>query len=473
MLEITIVHIVGILATLMLVTLVGLYSGKQIKTASDFMVGGRRANSPIIAGTIMGTLVGGASTVGTAQFAFSYGFSAWWFTLGGGMACLLLGLFLAKPLREQSLETIPQLLVKNYGPAAGIASSIFTSIGIFINIVPQVLSAIALLTAMFKIDPMLAAGIAVVLMIGYVLFGGVWGSGLVGVAKLILMYITLLIAGIIAYTMLGGTSGLASTFPRYPWFSLFGRGFNVDLSAAFSMLVGVISTQTYIQAMFSGVDTKASRNGALISAVMIPPIGIAGILVGLYMRANFPDINPAEALPFFVIKFMNPWIGGVVLATLLIAVMGTGSGLTLGVSTMLARDIYKKLINPKADDEKVLLISRLMIVAVMGLTLFFVTGNLKAVILQWTFMSMGLRGATVFFPLLGAVMLKGRINPSWAVASMVASPVVVLIWKLLSPFDLDPLFAGLAFSLILMFGGLFTGSHKKQQSLKDTPYFSR
>lgn len=38
---------------------------------------GKVNSSPIVAGIIMGTLVGGSSTVGTAQLAFNYGMSAW------------------------------------------------------------------------------------------------------------------------------------------------------------------------------------------------------------------------------------------------------------------------------------------------------------------------------------------------------------------------------------------------------------
>jgi hypothetical protein len=79
-------HIITIVMTLFLITLVGIYSGKKIKCDDDFCQGGNKAGVGIITGTIMGTLVGGASTVGTAQMAFVYGFSAWWFTLGAGSA---------------------------------------------------------------------------------------------------------------------------------------------------------------------------------------------------------------------------------------------------------------------------------------------------------------------------------------------------------------------------------------------------
>ncbi|MGL5694605.1 MAG: hypothetical protein ACRCXA_11045, partial [Peptostreptococcaceae bacterium] len=86
----TLWHYVGAILILVLITGVGIYSGKKVKSAGDFAVGGRQAGAGIIAGSIIGTLVGGASTIGTAQLAYTYGFSAWWFTLGGGIGCLIL-----------------------------------------------------------------------------------------------------------------------------------------------------------------------------------------------------------------------------------------------------------------------------------------------------------------------------------------------------------------------------------------------
>ena len=46
------------------------------------------ALSTVSIGAIIGTLVGGSSTIATAQLAYTFGMSAWWFTLGAGIACL-------------------------------------------------------------------------------------------------------------------------------------------------------------------------------------------------------------------------------------------------------------------------------------------------------------------------------------------------------------------------------------------------
>jgi len=447
--HLTTVHIIFVILTVAFVLGVGVYSGRRVKSAEDF-AGGGGASAPLVAGIIMGTLVGGSSTVGTAQLAFQVGASAWWFTLGAGIGCLILGLFLAKPLRESGKETIPQFLVTTYGSNAGPISTVFGSIGIFLNVIAQILAANALLSSMFGLNPLYGSIIAVIMVIFYVFFGGNAGSGMTGIAKLLLLYASLIVIGVLAYGKAGGISGLTSYFPAFPTFSLFGRGFSIDSAAGFSLIVGVISTQTYFQAIFAGKDAATSRNGALISALFIPPTGIAGILVGLYMKMNFPKMNAAEALPTFVLNYLPPWFSGIVLGTLLIAVIGTGAGLVLGISTMLTKDIYKKFISPQASDRKVLYVSRGLLVIVAALSLLFVTGNLKSLILQWSFLSMGLRGATNFIPLLGAIFFKKWVSPKAGLIALVVGPAADLVWKVVVPNGMDPLYAGLLASLLCL-----------------------
>ncbi len=443
-------HIIGIIATLIVITAVGVYAGRKVKTATDFSVGGHKASATVVAGTIMGTLVGGSSTIGTAQLAFQFGACAWWFTLGAGIACAVLGLGLARRFHDSGLETVPQYLVLTYGDKIGPVSSIFSSIGIFLNIVGQGLAAVALLTAMFQISPLSATVIGIILVLGYVFFGGVWGTGLVGVAKLALLYIATIICGAMAYVMVGGIGGLTEKFTYLPWFSLFGRSFNLDAAAGFSLLVGVLSTQTYIQAIYSGRDAKTARRGAMISAFLIPPIGIGGILVGLYMRAYFPATPSSEVLPVFIMKFLPPLVGGIVLATLLVAVVGTWAGLALGVSTMMTKDIYKRFFRKLANDREILFVQRFLIFVVCVICVFFVTGNLKSLILGWSFLSMGLRGCTILFPLLGAMFFPRLVSPLAGVAAAFLGPLANLVWHMLYPKGLDPLYPGLVVSFVAL-----------------------
>ncbi len=445
---------IGFALTLAVMAWIGVRSGKNVESSGDFSVGSHKAGPAIVAGTIMGTLVGGASTIGTAQLAYTFGFSAWWFTLGAGLGCAALALFYIMPVRKSGKETITQIIAEEYGNTAKAISGISLSIGIFLNIVAQVLSGVALLVSLSGMPPLAAAVVTVVCMGTFVLFGGVWGAGAAGTAKTVLLYVSVLSGGCVALSLSGGVQGLKSAFPAFPWFSLLGRGATIDLSAGFSLIIGVLSTQTYIQAAISGKSDRAAIGGALGSAFLIPPIGIAGIVIGLFMRTAHPALDPVTVFPQFVLMYLPPWLGGIVLAALFVAVLGTGAGLALGVGVILAKDLYAWLINPKATDKEVLLASRIAIGCVMAAALFFISGNLKSLILQWSFLSMGLRGAAVFGVLGGALFLKGRVPRSFAASSIVAGPLAMLAWKFLFPSALDPLIPGMAASLALLTAGM-------------------
>jgi SSS family solute:Na+ symporter len=125
-------HMISLALTLLLVTAVGIAAARRVKNADDFTVGGNSSGSVLVAGTIIGTIVGGSATIGTAQLAFVFGLSAWWFTLGGGLALVIMALYYAKPLRASGLQTIPQFLVVHFGAAAGPVASAASSLGIFL-----------------------------------------------------------------------------------------------------------------------------------------------------------------------------------------------------------------------------------------------------------------------------------------------------------------------------------------------------
>jgi len=457
-------YYVGAILVLALITAVGLYSGRRVKSAADFAAGGRKAGVGIVAGTIIGTLVGGSATIGTAQLAFKFGFSAWWFTLGGGLGCLFLALVFAKPLYNSGITTMPQVFSREYGQTSSTVAALLTSLGSFLSIVAQILSGIALVTAVSSINSAIATIVIVILMLAYVVFGGVWGAGYVGITKAILLYISVGACGIMALSLGGGLTAFQAALPADKYFNLIARGASVDIGAGISLILGVLTTQAYIQAIISSKNLNISRAGALISAALIPLVGIGGIFVGMYMKLNYPGINSATALPLFILDKMPPLLAGVMLATLLVAVVGTGAGVALGLSSMLCNDIYKVYFNKDANDHRMLVMARVVIIGILACAALFSTGNMGSLILSWSFMSMGLRGATAFGALCMALFLPGRIGRKYAVCSMIMGPVFVLAGKFILPATIDPLFLGVGISLLILILGLFAN----QKSLTDS-----
>ena len=188
---------IGLTVTLLIIAGLSIWSGTQAKKST-------RNPASVVAGVIMGTLVGGSSTVGTAQLAFQFGMSAWWYTLGAGISCLILALVYTKPLRRTGCPTLVGIIRKEYGPKVGMSVSVLSSIGTFINVIPQVIAATAVLAVVFPTMGLTAEVIlAVAFMILYVIFGGTKGAGIIGIVKMILIYLTMIISAVFSAT---GTS---------------------------------------------------------------------------------------------------------------------------------------------------------------------------------------------------------------------------------------------------------------------------
>ena len=456
--NLSLAHLAGILLVLAVIILASYLSGRRVRSAADFSTGGR-SSSPLVAGAIMGTLVGGSSTVGTAQLAYTCGMSAWWFTLGAGLGCLALGLAYVKPLRATGCTTLVGIVGREYGRTADMLASGLSSLGMFINIISQLLSAVAVIAVIFpRFGQWPALLFAAALMTAYVVFGGVLSASLVGMIKLLLLYAAVAAGAILALDLSGGFAALnAQLDPAQSW-NLFYRGVGKDAGAGLALILGVITTQSYAQAVFSGRSDKAARQGALISAVMIPPIGIGGILIGLYMRVNYPELPARLAFPQFVIDFL-PGLP-VVLGALFIAVVGTGAGLALGISSIVSKDILPNLRRFGSWPERAagsLTFNRGCIVAVLLLACCLSTGALGDVILNFAFMSMGLRGAVIFVPLTCALWLSGKIDRFWMTAAILVGPLLVLICGLLPGLEIDPLFPGILASAVLAAIGFLKG----------------
>lgn len=452
----TAAHMIAAALTLLIIMAVGVWSGRKVASAEDFDTGGRSAGTIMVAGTTIGTLVGGSSTIGTAELAFTCGLSAWWFTLGAAMGALLLALPYCHPLRATKAETLQEIIGMEYGDGARVASSVLASLGIALNIVAQMLSANALLGAIFGLDGRLCAVIAVVVMGCYIMFGGVRGSGILGLIKLVLLYGAVLVGGFAALRLAGGLGGLTAALPHAQYFSLFSRGVGKDLGAGASVALGVVSTQTYMQSVRVARDDRTARRGTLLSAALIPPIGLLCIFVGDYMRVAFPEMDASQALPRFLVAQTPPVLCGVFLAALLIAIVGTGSGMAMGFGKILTHDIYARYIRPQANSREQLFATRVIIFVSLVVSGWVAAGGLGSTILTWGFLSMGLRAVVLLLPVSTALFLPGRMQSGFAIASSAVGLAVMLAARLID-LPCDSLFAGLAASATVIAIGLLHG----------------
>lgn len=405
---------------------------------------GQGLSAGVTAGLIMGTLVGGTSTVGTAQLAFRYGMSAWWFTLGAGIACLVLGLFYAKPLRASGNATLGGAVRAAYGETVGRAAALLNALGTFINILAQLIAAGAVLSVVFSdIGSAAAVFLSAGVMVLYVISGGTKGTGIVGILKMALMYFTMAVCGAAAFRLLGGTAGVKDAVTLFSaeegrnFASLFCRGFGTDIGSLVSLILGVVCTETYAQAVLHAKSDGAAQKGALCCAVLIPLIGIFGIAVGLYMRSVAPAERIAaegavlakNALTSFILYYAGipgP-VAGFMLGTLFIAGVGTGAGLALGIANVLEREILNGR-ERERDAGRHVSRTRLLIVMVLAAAALVTAVTPNGMIQDFSFLSMGLRGCTVFAPVFFLLFAGGkRAENGWVLASVVSGTLCCLL----------------------------------------------
>jgi len=449
--------------TLFIISLVGLYSTRMVKSSGDFIIGGRKLGPIMVFAGIVGAFAGGTVTIGTAQMAYMYGVSGLWFTLGAGSACLILSLFLAAPLRGKNVDTISQFLSGFYGNGIKTAVAVFVSVGMFIQMTVQLLASVPLLASMFYIPPMgaiiLFSCLALVLVVG----GGFMGAALVGVLKLVLLTVIMLLSGVAGWGLLGGLGGIERLSSVYSCLDMFPRGIFTELAGWLSVVVGFISTQSFIQPVFAGSNVRSARLGAFLAAIALPAFGAAGVVVGIYMRASHPGIDPVAALPLFMLVHLPSWLGGLGVATLLVSLLLTASALALGIATLFSRDIFP-LLKPDSKDREQLQAARIVVFAALLLSSVFGYNILGDLILDWSYLSNALRGVTVFLPLLGAVFLTNRLSSGIGIWAFTIPPASSIIWLLFFP-GIHPLYMGLAISAVIVLTGIFfPGLYKKKGS---------
>jgi solute:Na+ symporter, SSS family len=136
----------------------------------------------------------------------------------------------------------------------------------------------------------------------------------------------------------------------------------------------------YITQRALGADLRTARGGLLFAAflkllmpliVVIP--GIAAYV--LYQEGNFQsemlqagELNPDRAYPV-LLNLLPSGLKGLSFAALTAAVVASLAGKANSISTIFTLDIYKKRINPNADEKKLVVVGRLVVVISMILAI--------------------------------------------------------------------------------------------------------
>ncbi|MBQ3664185.1 MAG: hypothetical protein II914_08665 [Clostridia bacterium] len=458
-------HYIGMAVTVLFAVLLGIISGRNVKTAEAFVLNRGNAGMAVLVGGTTGAYIGGSATIGTAQLAFTNGFSAIWFTLGGTIGLFILALFFVKPLRNSGKNTMPEIITAEYGKKVGVTTAVLNSCGNFLGVVAQTISGTVLIMTITSMGRVPATAAILIIMFLYMVFGGVLSAGIVGYAKMLLLFAASIFWFCYLntrYETLVEYWSMPVALPHGQYFSLVSRGLSTDLGAGFSVILGLMSTQAYMQAVISGKTAKVTSKSLIISGLIILATGIISVYIGMFMRVHYPETPSQMVLPIFILREMHPLLGGAMLGLLLISVIGSCASLALGISALIYNNVLKPARLARGISEDSILLTRLILVVVLILASVVCVGNFGQLILGWSFLSMALRGTVIFIPMCAALFLPGKIPSRFVQIATICGPVSVVLVKILSIPGIDGIFVGVVVSLLIIIIGFFSGKYRMQ-----------
>jgi len=412
--------------------IIGLVSRKKAGGIDDFFVAGRKGGTLLITGSLLATIVGGSATVGMAGLGFSRGLTGVWWLLVGSIGLVFLGFFFAGKVRSFGLYTLPELVTRQYDRRVGLAASILIVVAWLGVIAAQIIASGTILGILGIGTPDLWMVIFSIVFITYTVLGGQ-----LAVIRTDTVQTGIVLAGIfgglaVVLSRLGGWGGLVNSLPREYFTFPIGPQFGSHDLISLLLLVGltyVVGPDMYSR-LFCAKDGRTARKSALWTALIIIPVAFGITLMGMGAFALFPQISSEQALPVIIMEILPPFMGGVVLAALLGALMSSADTCLLSASTIFTVDIighFKRGLSPL----KTLAYSRWTMV-IMGVASLFLALALRGVISALLFAYTVYTGGVILPVLLGFYKDRLRLTPRGALAALIGGGAAALISQIVS-----------------------------------------
>ena len=350
------------------------YSTKLSKNggAEGFLLAGRGLPTTVVAVMVAGIAVGGASTVGVAESAYTKGISAGMYNAAWAAGAAFAGLVVAKKFRKMTITTVPELLGNCYGKSGKLLGVVGQLVIQIVITSLQYIAGASILNALlpnifsFKIGMITTA----LVFVGITLIGGYWAAGLSNIINVIVIYIGLVLGAVAAVHNVGGMSNIVLKLnPNTPWFNpIAGVGGAIVLAWFVVMITQSMSNQAVVQVSFAAKNGNTARRGYILGALFILPVGFIAALYGIVAAVEFPGLpNAAMALPKVVMS-LNPFIAGITLSGLWAADVSTAVGLLLGSATLVINDVVKVYVKTDLTEKQELIYSRVTILAISAIT---------------------------------------------------------------------------------------------------------
>ena len=361
--------IIVILYVVMLLGISLVVSRKSKKDGEDFLLYKGKNNTMITAVTIAGLAIGGASTIGISENAFSVGLSAGWYNVAWAFGAVCASFTVIKKLRKSGFNTVTKLVQSVYDEKAGVMMTIAmiliqcTIIALQYIAGGSILS--SLLPGVFDIKTATFFSFLIFMLVGFV--GGLGSASLSNILNISLIYIGVIASAILVLFNQGGweaAKAMAASTPDIEYMSLTsGMGIPAIIAWMIVMVGNTNSIQGVVQIGLTSKDEKSAVNGFRIGALMMIPIGFLCAMLGIASKALIPDVEATQALPMIIMS-LPPVMAGLTLSGLWAADMSTACSMLIGCSTTVSHDVFFKTKLGEKMKDKSFMINKFIILLV-------------------------------------------------------------------------------------------------------------
>jgi SSS family solute:Na+ symporter len=433
---------------------IGLGARKKAGSQNGFFVAHRRAGLAFIAGSFIATAVGGSVTVGMAGLGFGQGLTGVWWLLVGSIGLIILGIFFARRVRGAALYTLPELTERLYDRRVGLAASILIVVAWIGVVAGQIVAAGKVMSILGMGSADLWMVIFTAVFVTYTVIGGQLSVIRTDLIQAIVVYSGIFIVLALVLPQVGGLSGLKLSLPQDSFSFPVSAQFGWKALLSLLILVGatyVVGPDIYSR-LFCAKDEKTAQRAASVSAISFVPVAFAVVLIGMGARVLYPQISPEQAFPQIIGGVLSPWLGGLVLAALIAALMSSADTCLLSQGVILTQDVIKQFL-PSLSERRTILLTRLNIIILgllaLGLALIL-NGVISSLLFAYTVFTCGL----VVPVIAGFYKEKLKVTPQGALAALAGGGLIGLIGKIPGldiPLKEDLGLIGFGVSAVLLF----------------------
>ena len=421
---------------------VGVYFYKKTETAEDYVLGGRGMGSWVTALSAQASDMSGWLLMGLPGAVYMTGMSQTWTAIGLTLGTYLNWKILAPKLRVQTEETdtmtLPNFLSKKLKDDTG-TIRIFSAIVIlfFFTVYSSsgLVAAGKLFASILGIDYKSAVIIGVGTIVFYTFMGGYLACCWTDFFQGTLMFLAILVVPVMAYFTGGGIESIAYQAQIRDISLSILHGSKIGTMGIISALAWGLGYfgQPHILVRFMSVKNLEELNKArqiamawvLISLAGAVAIGITGI--GLFTDISQIGGDSEKIFIYMISKLFNPWVGGILLAAILSAIMSTIDSQLLVSASTLSEDFYR-YIKKDATEKQVMWTGRIGIIAISLVATIIAMDTNSHILSMVSYAWAGFGGA--FGPAILMTLYCKNLNWRSVFAGMLVGVAVIILWKI-------------------------------------------